>query len=65
MDEEKASPEQVQEWQGYFPEGDGIRDTSSWHFGVLHGVNKGCSMEELRGEIEWWNKYNGQVKKSN
>ena len=31
-EEEEASPEQVQEWQGYLPGGDGILDTSSWHF---------------------------------
>ena len=59
-EEEEASPEQVQEWQGYFPGGDCILDTSSWHFGVLHGVHRDCSMEALRSEIEEWNKYEGQ-----
>jgi hypothetical protein len=59
-EEEEASPEQVQEWQGYFPGGDGILDTSLWHFGVVHGVNRDCSMEELRSQIAKWNKYEGQ-----
>jgi hypothetical protein len=45
---------------GLPPGGDGILDTSSWHFGVLDGVHKDCSMEQLRGGIEHWNNYNGQ-----